>query len=88
MPEKWKARAKAITNGIDADIDAMPFSDWLHDCYFDGVRDPQFAEEHIEVLGDLLTKMMRYKPEDRLSTKEILQHGWFASNPLRTKGGT
>ena len=32
----------------------------------------------IELLGDLLEKMMRYRPEDRMKIFEVVAHPWFA----------
>lgn len=82
LPEKWKATANEIIGDTTADLDQRSVADWLHECYFDECRDPEFAEEDIRSLGDLIVKMMKYRPEDRLPTKEILEHEWFAKNPL------
>jgi len=35
-------------------------------------------EAEVELLADLLEKMLRYNPEARISLPEILQHPWFA----------
>jgi serine/threonine-protein kinase SRPK3 len=35
-------------------------------------------EVEIELLGDLLEKMMRYRPEDRMKIFEVVAHPWFA----------
>jgi hypothetical protein len=35
-------------------------------------------EVEIELLGDLLEKMMRYRPEDRMEVSEVVAHPWFA----------
>jgi serine/threonine-protein kinase SRPK3 len=32
----------------------------------------------IEVLGDLLEKMLRYQPQDRIKMCEVVAHPWFA----------
>ena len=34
-------------------------------------------EEEIVLLDDLLQKMLRYVPEDRITIQEVLQHPWF-----------
>ncbi|KIM46980.1 hypothetical protein M413DRAFT_63939 [Hebeloma cylindrosporum] len=31
----------------------------------------------IELLGDLLAKMLRYRPEDRIKISEVVSHPWF-----------
>ena len=40
-----------------------------------GVR---LEEEEVELLGDLLHKILRYRPEERIGIQEIIQHPWFA----------
>ncbi|KAJ7619573.1 kinase-like domain-containing protein [Roridomyces roridus] len=39
-----------------------------------GVKMP---EEEIELLGDLLEKMLRYLPEERIAIEEVVKHPWF-----------
>ncbi|KZV75818.1 kinase-like protein [Peniophora sp. CONT] len=35
-------------------------------------------EREVELLGDLLEKMMRYRPEERIKMEEVIAHLWFA----------
>ncbi|KAI9670219.1 MAG: hypothetical protein M1831_006433 [Alyxoria varia] len=80
LPAEWGARANVEKSN---DMETLSITDWLRDCYFNNEEQrTDFAEEHLEWLGDLLGKMMRYKPEDRLPTREILQHRWFAREPF------
>lgn len=39
-----------------------------------GVR---LSEKEIELLGDLLEKMLRYRPEDRIGLNEVDVHPWL-----------
>ncbi|KAI0020876.1 kinase-like domain-containing protein [Xylariomycetidae sp. FL0641] len=34
-------------------------------------------DEEVRVLGDLLTKMIKYNPEERITLDEVLGHEWF-----------
>ncbi|KAH7916656.1 CMGC/SRPK protein kinase [Hygrophoropsis aurantiaca] len=34
-------------------------------------------EAEVELLGDLLEKMLRYRPEDRVTMREVIEHPWF-----------
>jgi len=34
-------------------------------------------EEEIGLLGDLLVKMLRYQPEERMPMREVIRHPWF-----------
>jgi serine/threonine-protein kinase SRPK3 len=40
-----------------------------------GVRIP---EEELVLLNDLLCKMLRYRPEERITIDEVIRHPWFA----------
>ncbi|KZV75816.1 kinase-like protein [Peniophora sp. CONT] len=40
-----------------------------------GVR---MCEEEVDLLGDLLEKMLRYRPEERIKMDEVITHPWFA----------
>jgi serine/threonine protein kinase len=37
----------------------------------------EISDEEIEVFADLLSQLFRYKPEERPSAKDVLQHKWF-----------
>ena len=34
-------------------------------------------DAEVKVLADLLRKILRYKPEKRMSAREVLEHEWF-----------
>jgi serine/threonine protein kinase len=63
--------------GQNNDIDAKgptspPLSDrWWQDRY------PDMASEESEAVADLLHKIFRYEPTERLATREILKHPWI-----------
>ena len=84
VPREWSKRADAIVGDCTDEIDGGSLANWLCEMYFKGGRrvDVDFAEVDIERLGDLLTRMMCYDPEHRLSTEDILGHAWFVENPL------
>jgi len=37
----------------------------------------RLEEEEIVLLNDLLEKMLKYRPEERMSIKEVVRHPWF-----------
>jgi serine/threonine-protein kinase SRPK3 len=37
-------------------------------------------EEEVALLGDLLEKMLKYRPEERITMQEVVQHPWFEYN--------
>lgn len=39
-----------------------------------GTRIP---DEEVELLGDLLGKMLKYEPEERITMEEVVEHPWF-----------
>jgi hypothetical protein len=34
-------------------------------------------EEEVGLLGDLLEKMLKYRPEERIGMQEVVKHPWF-----------
>ena len=37
----------------------------------------RLGDDEIEVLGDLLEKMLQYRPQDRIKMCEVVAHPWF-----------
>ena len=40
-------------------------------------RGTRLDDDEIEVLGDLLEKMLQYRPQDRIKMCEVVAHPWF-----------
>lgn len=38
----------------------------------------QLDEEEVGLLGDLLEKMLKYRPEERIRVDDVVRHPWFA----------
>lgn len=54
-----------------------------HDCVAPKCGHPGFriiSETEAADLADLLEQLLRYKPEERLGTEEVLKHPWFNTN--------
>ena len=43
-------------------------------CEPSGVR---MEDDEVELLGDLLGKILKYKPEERVTIEEVIEHPWF-----------
>lgn len=91
VPEEWGQQAQLVVGDRKDEIPAASLSDWLLETYFDSMRKVEFERKDIQRLGNLLTQMMRYRPQDRLAFQDVLKHEWFAENPLanaqkRSKG--
>ena len=37
--------------------------------------------EEVDLLGDLLEKMLKYNPEERITIQEVVRHPWFEYTP-------
>ena len=48
-----------------------------------GVR---LHEEEVELLEDLLGKMLKYNPEERISAHDVIRHPWFTYRSARNTG--
>jgi serine/threonine-protein kinase SRPK3 len=55
--------------------DVPPYSDEGPMVEKSGVR---LDKEEVELLEDLLHKMLRYRPEERIGMREVVEHSWFA----------
>ena len=40
-----------------------------------------FTKPSLDVFGDLIISMMQYRPSDRPSASDVLQHPWFQRRP-------
>ncbi|PNS14830.1 hypothetical protein CAC42_2059 [Sphaceloma murrayae] len=58
-------------------IEEMPLREWLRECYYGVERKPEFAEQHIEWLGEMLKEMMQYEPQRRTEARYVLNAKWF-----------
>jgi len=46
----------------------------------------RLEEEELELLSNLLEKMLRYQPEKRITIKEVVRHPWFEYTPRARTG--
>jgi serine/threonine-protein kinase SRPK3 len=42
------------------------------------IRGTRLAEEEVELLGDLLGRMVTYRPEERMPMEDVIRHPWFS----------
>ncbi|KAJ7883876.1 kinase-like domain-containing protein [Mycena olivaceomarginata] len=74
---KAQERAGVLIQGSKSSIRAKLCSIGTQDDLpHSGVR---LCEEEVELLGDLLEKMLRYRPEERIGMEEVVGHPWFAA---------
>ena len=58
-----------IINTLQATVDALQ------------PRDLWFTKPSLDTFSDLITSMTQYRPSDRSSASEVLQHLWFQRRP-------
>ncbi|KAF9075273.1 kinase-like domain-containing protein [Rhodocollybia butyracea] len=51
--------------------------DGLHPLPITEVPDVRMDEKEVDLLADLLEKMIRYLPEERITMEEVIKHPWF-----------
>ncbi|KXN81007.1 Serine/threonine-protein kinase SRPK [Leucoagaricus sp. SymC.cos] len=44
----------------------------------------QLSEKEFELLGDLLEKMLKYRPEERIRIQDVIRHPWFTLRGFRS----
>ncbi|KAJ3781178.1 kinase-like domain-containing protein [Lentinula aff. detonsa] len=64
-------REKLRTVGVDDDLSYGDEGPMMEKC---GTR---MREEEVELLVDLLEKMLKYRPQERIGVGEVLEHPWF-----------
>jgi serine/threonine protein kinase len=47
---------------------------WFRETYYDEGKEPFFAKEDLEKIGDLILLMLKYRPEDRPTASDLLEH--------------
>ncbi|KIW79310.1 hypothetical protein Z517_05922 [Fonsecaea pedrosoi CBS 271.37] len=86
VPEQWRSQAQVVVGECRDEIEGGSLSSWLGEVYFGNRSTPErkaeFTQDDIKRLADLLSRMMCYLPENRMSTQYVLKHEWFAKNPL------
>ncbi|KAJ7877569.1 kinase-like domain-containing protein [Mycena olivaceomarginata] len=70
---KSSIRAKLCSIGTQDDLPHVDEGPMVENS---GVK---LCEEEVELLGDLLEKMLRYRPEERIGMEEVVGHPWFAA---------
>lgn len=59
---------ESLANGVYLDRIDMGIAEPIHH---------DIPAEEIELFADLLDKMLQYKPDDRITAADVLDHGWF-----------
>ncbi|KAJ3795609.1 kinase-like domain-containing protein [Lentinula aff. detonsa] len=64
-------REKLRTVGVDDDLSYGDEGPMMEKC------GTSMREEEVELLGDLLENMLKYRPQERIGVGEVLEHPWF-----------
>jgi serine/threonine protein kinase len=50
---------------------------YMSDRHSDGDRHRDISQTEQDLFADLLGRLLEYKPEDRISAKDAINHAWF-----------
>ncbi|CAG7926198.1 unnamed protein product [Penicillium olsonii] len=77
FPRRWHE----IWNGMDGDEDIVEpgpnLQERLEEVYFGGTQEPDLTEEDIARLGQVITRLLRFESNARVSAREVLGDAWF-----------
>ena len=68
-----------------AELDVESLTEWLRETYYDDNKPQFFAPTDLERIGEFLLRLLRYRPSERPSAREILldplfgNHNWDSS---------
>ena len=75
-------RLETADHQADAEPDKGAMGKWLRSPrYADHSGSHWFSKASLELLGGLLTSMTQYRPSDRPTAAEVLEHPWFRRHP-------
>lgn len=60
-----------------AELDVGSLTDWLRETYYDDDKPPSLTDTDLEKVGELLLRLLRYRPSERPSAGEILSDPLF-----------
>lgn len=61
-----------------AEVDIAGLSEWLRETYYDEDKSPFFSETELEGIGNVLLRLLRFRPSERPSADQILSDPLFA----------
>ncbi|KAF9070019.1 kinase-like domain-containing protein [Rhodocollybia butyracea] len=78
-PERPCPIHKCVSLAAEGIYDAPVYvKDGLHPLPITEVPDVRMDEKEKDLLIDLLDKMIRYRPEERITVEEVIKHPWFS----------
>ncbi|KAL5483266.1 hypothetical protein ACEPAI_8496 [Sanghuangporus weigelae] len=77
-PEEQQQKAYLFVRAEKTSIRRKLCSVGVPDEAYDGITlGTPLEKEEVDLLADLLERMLKYLPEDRITMKEVVQHPWF-----------
>lgn len=70
-----------------AELEVKSLTEWLRETYYDDDKEQFFAQTDLERIEELLLQLLRYRPSERPSAREILSdplfgnHIWDSTRP-------
>ncbi|KJX99875.1 protein kinase [Zymoseptoria brevis] len=85
LPQEWDNVVVSFKDIELAELDCPDLVEWLRELYFDEDRKPFFVEEDIEKIGDLILSLLKYRPEERPTARELLDHPLIRKDPFSSR---
>jgi hypothetical protein len=69
-----------------ADFETAELSEWLHETYFDDGKPPYFTETDLKAVGEVLQRLLRFRPSECPSADNILLESSFGDRTSVERG--
>lgn len=80
LPRRWQSKLDTDTLETQLD-DVVTLEQWMLELYFDSHKTPQFTELQIMSWAELIRKLMKFEPAERMSASTCLQLDLFREQP-------
>ncbi|KAI1279500.1 kinase-like domain-containing protein [Xylaria sp. FL0933] len=78
LPGRWQEKLQSLKDGLPDVADSpMGLQQWLEEVYFLPERHPEFTQQDIAKIGELVRRLLRLEPSLRSSAKDIANDPWF-----------
>jgi serine/threonine-protein kinase SRPK3 len=79
LPDRWQDKWDTMNTGdaMATESTGPNLQEWLEEVYFDGPLSPDLTREDIVRLGQIVGRLLHFKPSARASARQVLDDPWL-----------